>query len=1552
VFFYYQYHNREIDRVLKTDSYSYLPKEAKNFIEKVYKDSGEIVLTEKNKEDNVPYLNPRYVEYLTMSEKEKENMEEIPEIYTFDYAIEDVVGDGYPSSYDIRNVNGKNFITPLKNQKTLGICWAFTSVEQAESLLLKNSNTSYNSSSAVLSARQLDYASSYDGIYDYHNDLGVRSLSDSGNYLLAMFSMSNGLGLVKESYFPFDESTTKRSMAEVLNYGNSQYEVNSSIMVPAKPTSPTTEELDNYVNTVKGYVMQYGGAYVGTESPDQSCGSLNTDGTYVIRTDANCTQNAGHAMQIIGWDDDYTYSYCVQNKTHKAASTCSSGKISGKGAWLLRNSWGEGTGKDYVYLAYDAINYQVRLSTNVTPMSERTWDNNYHLEFEQYLMTTKKNHSQYFKKKVNTPEKIEKIKLYVYGEGGEYKLSISSNKERYSSIKTVTVEHAGLYTIDLHNDNVVITDSGFNVEFLGQNNVYFIRDSIEVFTSNVSSTPVIQTEDVYDLRTSGDYSNYIYSNTKNIPSNTTISYSLKNAAGSDYSSYLTVSDNVVAKNDINAKVVVSRSIPKGVYTLVTTYNNKSFTSNLYLGVTMDLSGSGTTSSPYLIYNESDLRKMAYNVNAHYKLMSDIRLTNDWVPIGSKENPFTGSFNGNGHKITNLKIQEDYDASGLFGFVSINSSNTTSFKNLTIESPSIDAHGTAGGLIGILSGATSTTSTITCSATIQDVAVMNGHIYSYFDRAGSIVGKIQGPINDEKGKHTYNFTRVFSSTSTGGVLSSGMVGAVFGSTIQDYAPVIRMNYIENLGWMDYSKVRGANALFFTGTHGTILGHGADYATISLDSYFSGAYFKKYAYSDDGIIGYCTSDVTFNKGVGYSILDDNYSFNDLIKDDMYSSWTNFSSNWVKKTENDISYFPILKGVDFNYTTISDINLSVGDTVYLSDYVSPSGDVNRVYSGNPTNTDVVSTELISESYTGYYYDVKITALSAGTSKFYVYNAYDGYKRVITVTVSSSNQKTSIVFHSNNGIDSSTTQSVDYGSSITLKSNVFSRTGYSFKNWNTSADGSGTTYTNKQTFTTTEHHLDLYAQWSPNTYTIAFNSNGGSGSMSNLSATYDKNVTLTANSFTKTGYKFVSWNKKADGSGDGYTNKQSVKNLTTTNNATVTLYVQWEPIQYSVSYQSNGGSGSMSNTSASYGSSVTLRSNTFTRTGYTFNGWNTKADGTGTSYSNRASVSNLSTTDGATIPLYAQWKVNTYTIAYHANGGSGSMSNTSATYGANVTLRSNTFTRTGYTFNGWNTNSSGTGTSYSNEASVKNLTSTNNGSVTLYAQWKANSYTIVYHANGGSGSMSNTSASYGSSVTLRSNTFTRTGYTFVGWNTKADGTGTNYSNGASVRNLTATNNGSVTLYAQWSDGSATYSIDYDVDNTAKTIEGISTETSLASYRNHFTLGTGYTMSISLGDKSYLYTGSKVTILKNGSAEVTYTNIVLGDISGDGIINSADLLQMRQHLLGTKTLTGVYFSAGDIDQNSSINSRQFHDEGREYYEKKHYFINIILSFFSFSKCC
>ncbi|MBR3871270.1 MAG: InlB B-repeat-containing protein [Paludibacteraceae bacterium] len=148
----------------------------------------------------------------------------------------------------------------------------------------------------------------------------------------------------------------------------------------------------------------------------------------------------------------------------------------------------------------------------------------------------------------------------------------------------------------------------------------------------------------------------------------------------------------------------------------------------------------------------------------------------------------------------------------------------------------------------------------------------------------------------------------------------------------------------------------------------------------------------------------------------------------------------------------------------------------------------------------------------------------------------------------------------------------------------------------------------------------------------TITFNANGGNGYMSELIYEKDETKSLFYNTFEREGSIFVGWNTKADGSGDNYSDGQNIQPT-----EDLTLYAQWEKIQYFIiSFDANGGAGSMS-TSMTFGKgeTKTLTANAFTRTGYTFTGWNTKADGTGTSYSDKQSI-----TPTENLILYAQWE------------------------------------------------------------------------------------------------------------------------------------------------------------------------------------------------------------------------------------------------------------------------------------------------------------------------
>ena len=166
-----------------------------------------------------------------------------------------------------------------------------------------------------------------------------------------------------------------------------------------------------------------------------------------------------------------------------------------------------------------------------------------------------------------------------------------------------------------------------------------------------------------------------------------------------------------------------------------------------------------------------------------------------------------------------------------------------------------------------------------------------------------------------------------------------------------------------------------------------------------------------------------------------------------------------------------------------------------------------------------------------------------------------------------------------------------------------------------------------------------------------------------------------------------------------------------------------------YTITYNGNGHTGGTvpAAIDKKHETNITLSSSTPTRTGYTFAGWNTKADGSGTDYAKGATYS-----ANADVTLYAKWTAHTYTVKFNANGGTGTMANQSFTYGVEQKLTANSFTRTGYSFNSWNTNTGGTGTKYTNQQSVKNLTSTNNETVNLYAQWTENKYNVIISTEG----------------------------------------------------------------------------------------------------------------------------------------------------------------------------------------------------------------------------
>ena len=327
---------------------------------------------------------------------------------------------------------------------------------------------------------------------------------------------------------------------------------------------------------------------------------------------------------------------------------------------------------------------------------------------------------------------------------------------------------------------------------------------------------------------------------------------------------------------------------------------------------------------------------------------------------------------------------------------------------------------------------------------------------------------------------------------------------------------------------------------------------------------------------------------------------------------------------------------------------------------------------------------------------------------------------------------------------------------------------------------------------------------------------------------------------------------------------------------------------LTYSISYSLNSGTaGSYAPTSANYGSAVQISNPT--RTGYTFAGWTASNLSTGTAYygSSSSAIStawtststkptstyfkNLRNTNSSTVTLTANWTANTYTLTLNPNGGTynstTSNSTKTMTYGSTSNNSIGVPTRSGYTFNGWYTASSGGTQVYNSSgqnvyasaywtAAYSSGTWKKTSSVTLYAQWTS---TITYNANGGSGAPSSQT---GTTITISSTKPTRSSYIFLGWSTSSSATAASYMPGSSY-----TFSSNTTLYAVWRSVNFAYtgsvqSVTLPKGTYKLQCWGAQGIYSSASYSNDFASGNGAyatgTLNLTSATTLYIYVGGR----------------------------------------------------------------------------------------------
>ncbi len=358
-----------------------------------------------------------------------------------------------------------------------------------------------------------------------------------------------------------------------------------------------------------------------------------------------------------------------------------------------------------------------------------------------------------------------------------------------------------------------------------------------------------------------------------------------------------------------------------------------------------------------------------------------------------------------------------------------------------------------------------------------------------------------------------------------------------------------------------------------------------------------------------------------------------------------------------------------------------------------------------------------------------------------------------------------------------------------------TLSKNGYDFASWNTVSDGSGDSYKKSESITI-DKDVTFYAQWTPHIYSIFYELDGGAlpeEKVNPVEYSIETETFVLINP-QKDGFEFLGWETSSS------TEPKKSVLINKGTNGNLSFIAVWKALpSYFITYDSNGGEGAIDSVYKYEGQSVEIGSSEgISRKGYVFDCWNTKSDGTGTDYK-----PNDEYTEDEILTLYAKWDIVEYTISYDL--GVGELP-TGKENPNKYTIESETFVLISpekdlYEFKGWKLEGSENLTAKVDFKVEKGTT----GNLSLVAVWSP-FYFVTYNANGGEGAIDNTCKYEAQTVEIASDEgISRNGYTFAGWNTKKDGSGTGYNPRDSYKV-----DADLTLYAKWEV--IKYSLSYDL--------------------------------------------------------------------------------------------------------------------------------------------
>ena len=693
-------------------------------------------------------INPEWEEYMNLSDEEKAYYDNIPIKY---YLPNTAKSKGYkitaspkyevntviPSSYDLRNVGGQSYLTPVKDQKNLGNCWIFATNGAIESNILKTGLRSY-SNYPVLSESQIDYVTAkatgnnvegrsdavdaytegynpytyYDANSNYYRDLGA-----GGHIGYAAEAITSGIGEAKmegafKNYINYHYPL---SLKDVYDIDNREF-----IVTDFTQYYLFTDQKQTWMENIKKHIMEYGAVLMGTIAPQRSSSyacfvnaNQTSDGMALLNWTSDCDSGTYkyqgfHAMDFVGWDDNYTQSYCAfpntgyayvkSGNTSYTETTCTNAGGNWHevtGAWIIRNSWGSTT--SYFHLAYDSKinNYN---SAGMVRTIEKDFDNTYNRygvlsDLGSYNYRT----TSFAKSSMN--EKLVRVSFFVASYLDlEYSAYLVTPTEEIYLGSTIG-KGIGRYSIDVN--NVDLPDTSFTIKITSNNtNPSYGITKIYAFTSNTDEFEYASTRLTINNTNMG-----IVTRTNNIIGGSKLSYIVTDMEGNDVTNLFNFPDKTyTVAGAYEGTATNSNTIPNGLYKVYTLYNDGTYDIPVavdLLNINTSLEGSGTENNPYLIKSLEDFNYMFVDSfkDKYFKLDNDINITNNanLMSVNNGYNTkFSGVLDGDNHKI--IGLSQNDDLTGFFETIS------GTIKNLHFTNVNVNTNYIGGVLASYLENA--------------------------------------------------------------------------------------------------------------------------------------------------------------------------------------------------------------------------------------------------------------------------------------------------------------------------------------------------------------------------------------------------------------------------------------------------------------------------------------------------------------------------------------------------------------------------------------------------------------------------------------------------------------------------------------------------------------------------------------------------------------------------------------------------------------------------------------------------------------------------------